>query len=101
MNQKIKLDKSDDLPEEVKRSLGIGKFKAKVLHRPDGEIIVKATQDIGEVIIKLTSISKADKAKSIELSENELHRILLMAKDVRKLTGRQDDELDQAELQDG
>jgi len=98
---KLKLQNSRELPDIVKRSLGIGKFKAKVFQRPDGEVIAKATQDIGEVMIKLTYITKADKAKSIELTETELHKILLMARDVRKITGQQsEEELDQAWLEE-
>ncbi len=88
----INLDRSADLPLAVKRSLGIGKFKAKVFQRPGGELIAKAIQDIGEVIIKLTYISGSDKAKSVELTEAELRRVLLMARDVRKMTGQQSEE---------
>jgi len=92
---------STDLPDVVKRSLGIGRFKAKVFQRPDGEIITKATQDIGEVIIRLTFISKTDRAKSVELTETELHKVLLMARDVRKMTGQQsEEEYDQAWLEE-
>lgn len=98
----LKVRSSTELPDVVKRALGIGRFKAKVFQRPDGEIITKATQDIGEVIIKLTYISRTDKAKSIELTESELHRVLLMARDVRKMTGQQSqEELDQAWLEEG
>ena len=97
----VKLDNSADLPSAVKRSLGIGRFKAKVFQRPGGELIAKAIQDIGEVIIKLTYISGSDKAKSVELTERELHRVLLMAKDLRKMTGRpSEEECDQAWLEE-
>lgn len=92
---------STELPDVVKRSLGIGRFKAKVFQRPDGEIITKATQDIGEVIIRLTFISKTDRAKSVELTETELHKVLLMARDVRKITGQQSkEEYDEAWLEE-
>ena len=101
IKQGLKVRSSTELPDVIKRSLGIGKFKAKVFQRPDGEVITKATQDIGEVIIRLTYISKTDKAKSIELTESELHRVLLMARDVRKLTGQQsEEELDEAWLEE-
>lgn len=101
VKQGLKVKNSTELPDAVKRGLGIGRFKAKVFQRPDGEIITKATQDIGEVIIRLTSISKTDKAKSIELTESELHRVLLMARDVRKLTGQpSEQELDEAWLEE-
>jgi len=83
---------STDLPDVVKRSLGIGRFKAKVFQRPDGEIIARATQGIGQVMVRLTFISKTDRAKSVEVSETELRKILLMAKDVRKMTGQQSEE---------
>ena len=97
----IKLDMAADLPPAVKRSLGIGRFKARVFQRPRGELIAKAIQDIGEVIIKLTYISGSDKAKSVELTEKELHRVLLMAKDVRKMTGRpSEEECNQAWLEE-
>ena len=88
----IKLGGSEELPAAVKRSLGIGRFKARVFQRPEGELIAKAIQGIGEVIIKLTYISGSDKAKSVELTETELHRVLLMAKDIRKMTGRPSEE---------
>lgn len=92
---------STELPDIVKRSLGIGRFKAKVFQRPDGEIITKATQDIGEAMIRLTFISKTDRAKSVELTETELHKVLLMARDVRKMTGQQsEEEYDQAWLEE-
>ncbi|TET43311.1 MAG: hypothetical protein E3J60_00695 [Dehalococcoidia bacterium] len=99
--QSVKLDNSADLPPAVKRSLGIGRFKAKVFQRPGGELIAKAIQEIGEVIIKLTYISGSDKAKSVELTEMELRRVLLMAKDVRKMTGRPtEEECNQAWLEE-
>ena len=92
---------SVELPDVVKRSLGIGRFKAKVFQRPDGEIIAKVMQDIDEVMIRLTFISKSDRAKSVELTETELHKILRMARDVRKMTGQQsEEEYDQAWLED-
>lgn len=101
VKQGLRVRSSTELPDAVKRSLGIGKFKAKVFQCPDGEIITKATQDIGEVIIKLTYISRTDKAKSIELTETELHKVLLMARDVRKMTGQQSEqELDEAWLEE-
>ena len=87
MSIPARINSSTDLPETVKRSLGIGRFRAKIFQRRDGEIIAKAIQDIGEVIIKLTHF-QGDRAKSLELSETELHRVLLMARDVRKLTGQ-------------
>lgn len=93
--------RSTELPDVVKRTLGIGRFKAKVFQRPDGEIITKATQDIGEVMIRFTFISKTDRAKSVELTETELHKVLLMARDVRKMTGQQsEEEYDQAWLEE-
>jgi hypothetical protein len=54
MSIPTRINSSTDLPEAVKRSLGIGRFRAKIFQRRDGEIIAKAIQDIGEVIIKLT-----------------------------------------------
>ena len=101
INQSGRFESPEQLPAIVKKSLGIGRFRAKVFKHPDGEIIAKATQGIGEVIIKVTFISSGDKAKSVELTERELHQLLLMAKDVRKATGQQDDDLDQAELEEG
>lgn len=101
VKQGFKVRSSTELPDAVKRSLGIGKLKAKVFQRPDGELITKATQDIGEVIIRLTYISRTDRAKSIELTETELHKVLLMARDVRKMTGQQsEEELDQTWLEE-
>ena len=92
---------SAELPDVVKRSLGIGRFKAKVFQRPDGEIIAKVVQDVGRVIIRLTFISKTDRAKSVELTETELHNVLRMARDVRKMTGQQSgEEYDQAWLEE-
>ncbi len=100
-SQSIKLSRSADLPTAVKRSLGIGRFKAKVFQRPGGELIAKAIQDIGEVMIKLIYISDSDKAKSVELTERELHRVLLIAKDLRKMTGRpSEEECNQAWLEE-
>jgi len=101
LKQGCTFESSMELPDAVKRSLGIGRFKAKVFQHPDGDIITKATQDIGGVIIRLTYISKTDKAKSIELAESELHRVLLMARDVRKLTGQSsEEELNEAWLEE-
>ena len=101
INQSGRFSSPDELPAVVKRSLGIGRFRAKVFKHPDGEIIAKAIQGIGEVIIRVTFLSSGDKAKSVELTEKELHQILLMARDIRKATGQQDGELDQAELEEG
>lgn len=99
--QRLGLRNSAELPSAIKRSLGIGRFKAKVFQRPDGELIIKAIQDVGAVIIKLTYISESDKAKSIEMTEAELHQGLLMAKDIRKMTGQQsEEELNQAWLEE-
>ena len=50
---------AEDLPEAVKRNLGIGRFKAKVFHRREGEIIAKATQDVDGIVIKLVSVAQA------------------------------------------
>ena len=87
----MRISKSSDLPEAVRRNLGIGRFRAKVLGRPDGEIVAKAIQDIGEIIVKLTYV-RGDRARSLELSEGELRRILLMARDVRRMTGQMSQE---------
>ena len=87
----MRISKSSDLPEAVRRNLGIGRFRAKVLGRPDGEIVAKAIQDIGEIIVKLTYV-RGDRARSLELSEGELRRILLMARDVRRMTGQKSQE---------
>ena len=91
MSQPVRIKTSGDLPEAVRRNLGIGRFRAKVLGRPDGEIVARATQDIGEVMIKLTYI-RGERARSLELSEGELRRILLMARDVRRMTGQKSQE---------
>ena len=85
---KARIASSMELPEAVKRSLGIGITRTKVFHLPDGDLLVKATQDIDEVIIKLTHVTPKDKAKSIELRENELRHILLMTRDVRRMSGQ-------------
>lgn len=101
MKQHFFRSSADDLPDVVKKSLGIGRFKIKVFLRPDGEIIAKVVQDISEITIRLISISKSDRAKSIKLTETELRKILLMAKDVRKMTGQQSgEEYDQAWLEE-
>jgi len=92
------IKEAKQLPESVKRSLGIGKFKAKILEREDGELIAKVTQDFGQVIISLTYI-KGQKAFNIEITEEELSHILLMAKDLRKITEQSsDDPINEAEL---
>jgi len=85
---KPRIASSMELPEAVKRSLGIGITRTKVFHLPDGDLLVKAVQDLDEVIIKLTHVTPKDKAKSIELSEDELRHILLMARDVRRMSGQ-------------
>ena len=85
---KSQIASSMELPEAVKRSLGIGITRTKVFHLPDGDLLVKAVQDLDEVIIKLTHVTPKDKAKSIELSEDELRHILLMARDVRRMSGQ-------------
>ena len=85
---KHRISNSTELPEAVKRSLGIGITKTRVFHLPDGDLVVKAVQDLGEVIIRLTHVTPKDKAKSIELSEDELRHILLMARDVRRMSGQ-------------
>ncbi len=85
---KARITSSMELPEAVKRSLGIGITRTKVFHLPDGDLLVKAVQDIDEVIIKLTHVTPKDKAKSIELREDELRHILLMARDVRRMSGQ-------------
>ena len=87
----MRIRNSSDLPEAVRRNLGIGRFRAKVLGRPDGEILAKAIQDIDEIIVKLTYV-RGDRARSLELSEGELRRILLMARDVRRITGQMSQE---------
>jgi hypothetical protein len=76
---------AEDLPEAVKRKLGIGRFKAKVFRRSEGELIAKATQDIDGIVIKLMYIRR-EKANSGELTEKELNRVMLMAKDLRRMT---------------
>ena len=85
---KYRISNSTELPEGVKRSLGIGITKTRVFHLPDGDLLVKVVQNLGEVIIKLTHVTPKDKAKSIELSENELRHILLMARDVKRMSGQ-------------
>ncbi len=50
-------------------------------------MVVRATQGLDEIIIRLTQI-KGDKARSMELTDRELHRILLMARDVSRMTGQ-------------
>ena len=85
---KHRIASSNELPEAVKRRLGIGINKTRVFHLRDGDLLVKAVQDLGEVIIKLTHVTPKDKAKSIELSEDELRHILLMARDVRRMSGQ-------------
>ena len=85
---KPQISSSMELPEAVKRSLGIGITRTKVFHLPDGDLLVKAVQDLDEVIIKLTHVTPKDKAKSIELREDELRHILLMAHDVRRMSGQ-------------
>ncbi len=84
---KARITSSMELPEAVKRSLGIGITRTKVFHLPDGDLLVKAIQDVDEVIIKLTHVTPKDKAKSIELREDELSNILLMARDIRRMSG--------------
>ena len=79
---------SKELPGAVKRSLGIGITKTRVFHLPDGDLLLKAVQDLGGVVIKLTHVTPKDKAKSIELSEDELRHILLMVRDVRRMSGQ-------------
>ncbi len=66
--------------------MGIGTSRTNVLQREDGEIPVKATQALDEVHIRITYL-KDDKAKSIELTERELHKVLLMARDIRRMKG--------------
>ncbi|MFC1968623.1 hypothetical protein ACFLVX_04485 [Chloroflexota bacterium] len=101
MYKSLSLKESMDLPVAVRRSLGIGRFKAKVFRRPDGEVIAKATQDIGEVVIKLMHISMKDKVRSIELTNSELHKVLLMARDAKKMTGQpSEQECDEAWLEE-
>ncbi|MBU1173530.1 MAG: hypothetical protein KKD44_28515 [Proteobacteria bacterium] len=91
--------KTEELPASIRQSMGIGKFRAKVFARPDGEIIVKAMQDIGEVVVKIVHI-RGDRVKSVELTEDELRRVLLMARDIRKATGQQyEGDQDQAWLE--
>jgi len=85
---KYRIASSKELPEAIKRSLGIGITKTRVFHLQDGDLLVKAVQDLGEVVIKLTHVTPKDKAKSIELSEDELRHILLMARDVRRMSGQ-------------
>lgn len=79
-----------ELPPAIKASLGIGRSRAKVLQRDDGQLIARAVQDIGQVVVVFTSI-KGEKARHFEITEDELHRVLLMARDVKKLSGSQDD----------
>jgi len=85
---KYRISNSTELPEGVKRSLGIGITKTRVFHLPDGDLLVKVVQNLGEVIIKLTHVTPKDKAKSIELSKDELRHILLMARDVKRMSGQ-------------
>ena len=87
MRTPTKFSSSSDLPEAVKRSLGIGRFGAKIFERTDGEMIAEATQDLREVVIRLTYI-QGDRARCLELTETELRRVLLMARDVREKTGQ-------------
>jgi len=102
MQKSLNLKCSMDLPVAIRRGLGLGRFKAKVFGRLEGELIAKATQDIGEIMIKLTYISRNDKARSIELTDNELHKILLMARDVRKMTGQwSEQEYEEVWLEEG
>jgi len=82
----LRFRSTEDLPEAVKRNLGIGRFKAKVFHRREGELIVKATQGIDGIAIKLMYIRR-DKVCSVELTEKELHKTMLMVKDLRRMTG--------------
>jgi len=88
IHQSLNFKGATDLPMAIKRSLGIGKFKVKVFGRPDGEVIAKATQNLGEIVIKLIHINRNDKVRSIEITDSELHKVLLMARDVRKMTGQ-------------
>jgi len=85
--QAFRIDNTTDLPPAIVRSLGIGHFRAKVFKRSGGEVIAKATQGLGEVAIRLIEL-RGDRAKSIEVTEAELHKVLLMARDVRKSTGQ-------------
>jgi hypothetical protein len=52
----LRFRSTEDLPEAVKRKLGTGRFKAKVLQRTEGELIAKATRDIGGIVIRLMYI---------------------------------------------
>ena len=47
MNKSLNLKCSTDLPVVTRRSLGLGRFKAKVFGRPEGVLIAKVTQVIG------------------------------------------------------
>ena len=82
----VRINKAEDLPWSVKANLGLGRSKIKMFSRPDGDLIVTATRDISDVRIKLIYIH-GDKSRSLELSDQELNKISLMAKDIRKMTG--------------
>jgi hypothetical protein len=87
MVTKININDCSNLPEPVRRKMGIGTSRIKVIQRENEEIIIKANQGLDEINIRITQL-KDDKAKSIELTESELHRILLMARDIKRITSQ-------------
>ena len=82
--QKVRLTTSMDLPPSIRRGMGIGESRLKVFEREEGQLIVKATRDIGEVIIKITYISETDRAKSVEMNDSELNKVRLMVRDLTR-----------------
>ncbi len=83
-HQKVRLTTSMDLPLSIRRSMGVGESRLKVFEREEGQLIVKATRDIGEVIIKITYISETDRAKSVEMNDGELNKVRLMVRDLTR-----------------
>jgi hypothetical protein len=60
---KVNIDHFSELPEPLRRKIGIGTSRIKVLQRENGEIMVKATQSLNGVNNRITQI-KGDKASS-------------------------------------
>jgi chorismate mutase len=86
MANNVRFDTMHILPNTGKAKLGLGKFRIKVIQHENEEIIAKATQELMEVKIRLTQL-KDDRAKTIELTEKELHKIQFTARGIRKMTG--------------
>jgi hypothetical protein len=82
----LRLERVSEIPPVIKNEFGIGKSKAKVIQKTDGTLLVKAVQDIGTVIVRLTLISDKDKARSLEINEDELRKVMLMCRDLRGIT---------------